>query len=320
MPPSNAQAASTRRVYEPAPRRRANPYQSTGDVVSPNEMLGVIVVNYRTAGLTIRSVASILEQRIAGLDHIVVIDNNSRDGSVGRIRRAFPALRVIASETNGGFGAGVNFGLKWRDEDYVLILNPDTYFENNSVLRVVSYMKDHPDIGIAGLDLVNRDGSRQYSARRFYSLLDVVGRRVGIVGNLMHKRMDRHLMKDAWRSHAPFDAEWIMGTGFVAKRDLIMTLGGMDEDYFLYMEDVDLCARVWNAGFRVVCFPEAQLVHDHQRSSATNPFSFAARQHIISLLKFSSKFSVPLVRQPGIDRIRKSYKYAEGNASQLSGV
>jgi GT2 family glycosyltransferase len=285
------------------------PNSPTMIVRAPEQLLGVVVVNYRTADMTIRSVASILKQGIAKLEHIVVVDNNSGDGSVERIRKALPTLRVIASDTNGGFGAGVNIGLKSVQEDYVLVLNPDTYFENNSTSAVITYMMDNPDIGIAGLDLVNRDGSRQYSARRFYSLLDVGVRRIRIFGDLLRKRMDRHLMKDRWQYRAPFNADWVMGTGFITRRNLILNLGGMDEDYFLYMEDVDLCARVWHAGFRVVCIPEARLVHDHQRSSAANPFSFSARQHIISLFKFAHKFSVPLFQQPGVELIRKSYKY-----------
>jgi GT2 family glycosyltransferase len=282
-------------------------------------MLAVILVNYRTSDMTIRCVGSILEQGIATVDRIVVVDNNSRDGSVDSIRSAFPKLRVIALETNCGFGAGVNVGLRWlHNEQFVLVLNPDTYFEDNSVAVVISYLKGHPDVGIAGLDLVYKDGSRQYSARRFYSLLDVAARRIGIIGRLLKKRIDRHIMKDAWQTCVPFDAEWIMGTGFVARRDVITALGGMDESYFLYMEDVDLCARVWNAGFRVVCIPEARLVHDHQRASATNPLKFAARQHILSLLKFASKFTVPMFQQPGIDGICKSHKYTVRNASRLS--
>jgi len=284
-------------------------YPDTRAALSESDQwLGVIIVNFRSANLTIRSVSSIVRQGIAKIEHIVVVDNNSGDGSVDRIARAFPKLRLIASRENKGFGAGVNIGLKYVREKYVLVLNPDTYFKNNSIFKAIFYMLDHPDVGIAGLDLVNTDGSRQYSARRFYSLLDVVGRRVGFVGRLLRQRMDRHLMKEAWRNGKPFDAEWIMGTGFVVKRNLIAALGGMDEAYFLYMEDVDLCARVWNSGFRVVCVPNARLVHDHQRSSATNPLSFAARQHIVSLAKFAAKFSVPVFQQPGIDGIREAHR------------
>jgi hypothetical protein len=312
--------AAVSQRYLSLQRLERTPYRHTAGNLSgawwksSDQLLGVIIVNYRTADLAIRSVTSILRQGIARLEHIVVVDNNSRDGSVGRIARAFPKLRIIASRANRGFGAGVNTGLKLTREKYVLILNPDTYFENNSVLAALSYMLNHSDIGVAGLDLVNKDGSRQYSARRFYSLLDVVARRVRLVGNLLRRRVDRHLMKEAWRYGTPFEAEWIMGTGFIADRDLLMALGGMDEAYFLYMEDVDLCARVWSAGYRVVCVPNARLVHDHQRSSARNPFRFAARRHIASLVLFASKFSVPIVRQPGIEKIRRSNRRAVRNA------
>jgi N-acetylglucosaminyl-diphospho-decaprenol L-rhamnosyltransferase len=324
MFPERAQRLNAESAYVHAAvghhRQYRFPHLPISERATPDGLLGVILVNYRTPDLTVRSLASILRQGIVTIEHIVVIDNDSRDGSIGYIRSAFPKLKVIASDTNGGFGAGVNIGLKWRHEKYVLVLNPDTYFENNSVPKVISYMTEHPDTGLAGLDLVDKDGSRQFSARRFYSLLDVVSRRIGMIGNLLRNRMDRHLMKDAWQTGKPFDAEWIMGTGFVVNRNLITALGGMDETYFLYMEDVDLCARVWNAGFRVIGVPGARLVHDHQRSSATNPFNFAARQHIVSLLKFAYRFTVPMFRQPGVEEICRSHRYEVRNASQLPGA
>jgi len=312
MSPEHAQRLNAAHAYNQAPSRQRTYYAPRGSnsvSATADDLLGVILVNYRTPDLTVRSLDSILRQGIATIEHIVVIDNNSRDGSVDRIRKAFPKLKIVASDRNGGFGAGVNLGLRGRREQYLLVLNPDTYFENNSVLKVVSYMMQHPDAGLVGLDLVDNDGSRQFSARRFYSFLDVISRRIGVLGKLLRDRMDRHLMKDAWQAGKPFDAEWIMGTGFVVNRNLIMALGGMDETYFLYMEDVDLCARVWNAGFRVKCIPGARLVHDHQRSSASNPFNFAARQHIVSLLRFANRFTVPIIKQPGVEKICQSRRY-----------
>jgi len=312
MSPEHALRLNAAHAYSQAPSRQRTYYAPRGSSsvsATADDLLGVILVNYRTPDLTVRSLDSILRQGIATIEHIVVIDNNSRDGSVDRIRKSFPKLKIVASDRNGGFGAGVNLGLRGRREQYLLVLNPDTYFENNSVLKVVSYMMQHPDAGLVGLDLVDNDGSRQFSARRFYSFLDVISRRIGVLGKLLRDRMDRHLMKDAWQAGKPFDAEWIMGTGFVVNRNLIMALGGMDETYFLYMEDVDLCARVWNAGFRVKCIPGARLVHDHQRSSASNPFNCAARQHIVSLLRFAHRFTVPIIKQPGVEKICQSRRY-----------
>jgi N-acetylglucosaminyl-diphospho-decaprenol L-rhamnosyltransferase len=266
--------------------------------------INVIVVNYRTADLTIRCVKSIIDKGVASVDNIVVVDNFSQDNSLDVIRAALPErVALVASNRNAGFGAGVNKGFDNTNSDYLLILNPDTYFEFDSVSPVISYMEANKDVGLVGLDLVNPDGSRQYSARRFYSMLDVFARRIKRVGSVLRKRVDRHLMREAWNSDAPFDADWVMGTGFIIRSSLYKKLNGMDESYFLYMEDVDLCARVWRAGQRVKCFPGAQLVHDHQRSSAAGPLTFAGRTHIRSLLLFRRRFTLPLVKSPGVNKI-----------------
>ncbi|MBW8837919.1 MAG: glycosyltransferase family 2 protein, partial [Burkholderia sp.] len=225
--------------------------------------------------------------------------------SVEEIREALPDIQTIAADHNGGFGAGVNVGVARTTADYLLILNPDTYFEFNSVAPVVDFMERGPETALVGMDLVNPDGSRQYSARRFYSVFDVVARRVDWIGSMVPGRAKKHLMKDAWDAGKPFDAEWVMGTGFVVRRSVFELIRGMDESYFLYMEDVDLCARVWRAGYKVKGMPGAKLVHDHQRSSAAGPLTFAGRTHIRSLLLFKSRFAVPLFRPPGIGKVVK---------------
>lgn len=268
-------------------------------------LLGVInpvVVNFRTPDLTLKCVESIVRLGIAAPEDIVVVENASPDDSFARLSAELSGVRLIRAAANGGFGAGVNIGAAMCEHDYILVLNPDTYFEDGSIAKALAVLDDQPDVGLVGLDLVYPSGERQYSARRFYSLLDVLGRRLSL-GRYwpVKSRIDRHLMRSAWDSGAPFDAEWVMGTGFVVRRELFFNLHGMDEAYFLYMEDVDLCARVWQSGARVVCVPGARLVHDHQRSSAAGPFSRAGRLHMQSLLRFRQKFCVPLVHQPGVE-------------------
>lgn len=270
------------------------------------QRLHVILVNFRTPALTIRSVASIRKRGIAGPEDITVVENCSGDDSLEKMRAAMPDVRIKVSPVNGGFGAGVNLGAEGIGADYLLVLNPDTYFDADSVTPVLDRMDAMPDIGIAGLDLVNPDGSRQYGARRFYSVLDIATRRLKGFGAVMKARVDRHLMVAETDRGEPFDAEWVMGTGFIIRRDLFARLGGMEEAYFLYMEDVDLCARTWMSGRRVVYFPGHALVHDHQRQSAASPMSFAGRAHIRSLLLFSRRFCLPLVRSPGIAAVERS--------------
>ncbi len=261
-----------------------------------------VIVNFRTPDLTLKCVESIVRLGIAAPEEIVVVENASPDNSFERLSRELPqGIRLVRSATNGGFGAGVNLGAAACDREFILVLNPDTYFEDLSIQQVIELFDREPDVGIVGLDLVYPGGVRQFSARRFYSLLDVVGRRLPIGRYWPFKpRIDRHMMLSAWDADQPFEAEWVMGTGFIVRRALFNSIGGMDEAYFLYMEDVDLCARVWQADFRVVCVPGVRLVHDHQRTSAAGPFSWAGRLHLQSSMRFRKKFRVPLFRQPGI--------------------
>jgi GT2 family glycosyltransferase len=281
--------------------------------VSQRPRLAVIIVNYKTTDLTLRCVQSIIEQRICAESDIIVVDNLSPDNSRTRLKSELPCgIRLLLSETNEGFGSGVNLGAKAARSEYLLVLNPDTYFREDSVTRVLDYMHAERDTGLVGLDLINPDGSRQYSARRFYSALDVCARRVPQLRSVMQSRIERHIMRDAWKNEAPFDADWVMGTGFIIRTALYEKLRGMDTRYFLYMEDVDLCARVWCFGLKVKCFPGAELVHDHQRSSASGPFTFAGRAHLRSMMLFRQRFTLPLAKPPGVAGIVRSCKGVPG--------
>lgn len=253
-----------------------------------------VIVNYRTADLTIRCVNSMTAIGIQKSD-ILIVDNFSQDGSAEVISSAIPDARVIQSDHNGGFAAGVNLGIELTDTEYVLVLNPDTLFISNFIGKVIDIFKNDPSIAVIGLNLLNPDLSPQYSARRFYSLLDIAIRRTGL-GAIWPWRLlnDRHLMKKKLDAGVIFDADWVMGTGFIVRKTVYENLLGMDEGYFLYMDDVDLCARVWEMHYRVVCVPAASIIHDHQRASARSLFSEPARLHMNSLRRFSKKFRVPL--------------------------
>jgi len=261
--------------------------------------LGVVIVNYRTFDLTMQCVASLLEHRIAAPEHIVVVDNDSPDGSGERLRDALPTgVCAVLSKHNGGFGAGVNLGVSALQTDLVLVLNPDTYFQTNRIRVIQDLFAKNERLGIAGLKLINPDGTLQYSARRFYSLTDIVARRtpLGQLGPL-RKLVSSHLLKRHWRG-GPFEADWVMGTGFVLRRSAFEQVGRMDEDYFLYFEEVDLCARMWVKGWQVMAVPEVELVHEHQRHSQAGIWSSSGKTHLRSMVRFFSKFGVPWVHRP----------------------
>jgi hypothetical protein len=273
----------------------------------PNASLGVVIVNYQTFDLTMQCVASLLERGIALPQHIVVVDNDSPDGSGVRLDSSLPAgvVRVL-SRINGGFGAGVNLGAAALRTDLVLVLNPDTYFLRNDMDTVRRLFDQRPRLGVAGLKLINPDGSLQYSARRFYSLPDILARRTLLGRFAPMRRLARsHLLQRKWRD-APFEADWVMGTGFIVRRSAFEQIGRMDEGYFLYFEEVDLCARMWAHGWRVMAVPQVELVHEHQRSSKAGLLTFSGQTHVRSMFRFFSKFGVPWVRRPDRDRLANS--------------
>ncbi|MCH8181281.1 MAG: glycosyltransferase family 2 protein [Proteobacteria bacterium] len=286
---------------------------------APLPSLGVVIVNYCTCDLTLRCVASMLQHGIAQAEHIVVVDNDSPDGSGARLQADLPpGVVTVLSARNGGFGAGVNIGMAALGTDLVLVLNPDTYFESNRMDVIRNMFNESQKLGVAGLKLVNPDGSLQYSARRFYSLPDILVRRTPL-GKLapMRQLEHSHLLTRKWRqpSQTPFfEADWVMGTGFVVRRSAFEQIGRMDEGYFLYFEEVDLCARMWIEGWQVVAVPEVALVHDHQRSSAAGILSPAGKTHLRSMARFFAKFGVPWLSRPS--RAHMAAALARWQASQ----
>jgi len=272
------------------------------------QKINPIIVNFRTPDLTLKCVDSIIRLGIADAADIIVVENASPDDSFARLKAALPAeVQLVQAPRNGGFSAGINVGAGLVTRDVILVLNPDTYFVDQSISQALDLFARDSSVGLVGLDLTYPSGERQFSARRFYSVLDIVGRRSRLGRYWPLKQMvANHMMISAWEKAVPFDADWVMGTGFLIRRALFEKIGRMDESYFLYMEDVDLCARVWAEGLRVVCMPNVRLIHDHQRSSGAGPLSGAGKMHLASLKIFWQKYRIPLFCPPGVKRILRT--------------
>jgi len=266
--------------------------------------VSAVIVNYCTPDLVKTCVQSLRQWQVAEDDQIIVVDNASPDGSLARLRKELGDIKILDSGQNKGLSWGINIGAKEATCEYLLILNPDTCFIDDSIKTAFDVFENNPDIGLIGLDLVYPDGQRQFSARHFYSIIDIFARRLPI-GRYwpFRKKLARHMMFSAWEDGKPFEADWVMGTGFIIRRTLFQKIGCMNESYFIYMEDVDLCTRVWLSGSRIVCVPDARLVHHHQRSSASGVFSWAGRTHLKSLLTYFRKYRIPLLVPPTVDTI-----------------
>jgi N-acetylglucosaminyl-diphospho-decaprenol L-rhamnosyltransferase len=261
----------------------------------PAQDLCAVVLNYNSFEDTRACVASLLQLGIVPPRNIVVVDNASPDGSGPRLQNELAGIKVVLSPRNGGFAFGVNLGFAHAgDCAYYLVLNPDTRFQQNNLALALAEFERDPRLGVLGLNLVNPDGSLQYSARRFYSVLTVLLRRSSMGKWRMFRRLhDEHMMLEAWNGGA-FDTDWIIGGGFIARRSAIDALGGFDEGYFLYVEDTDLCRRMWAAGWKVKAIPAVRLIHAHARASK-GLRSQAAKYHLRSLYRYWRKFGLPLL-------------------------
>lgn len=257
--------------------------------------LAVVIVNYNSYDDCSACVTSILNLNIVRSEHIIIVDNHSPDRSGVRLANQFPEVNVLLSNKNTGFGGGVNIGIRSLCAARYLVLNPDTRFEENRIGEVMQIFDVRPKIGLIGLNLIYPDGTPQYSARRFYSFMTVLLRRTSLKNLEAFRQINKdHLLIDAWQNGV-FECDWVMGTGFVISRQAFDDVDGMDEDYFLYMEDTDLCFRLWQQGWYVAAIPSVKLVHDHQRASSQGLLSFATRQHFRSLCLFIRKHGMPLI-------------------------
>jgi GT2 family glycosyltransferase len=192
---------------------------------------------------------------------IVVLDNASEDGSAEAVRERFPGVRVIAQPFRAGFGANHNTVIRATTGRYVYVLNEDTTADDWALERLTSYLDGHPRVAALGPRLVYPDGRVQDSAWRFPTpLVSAIGLatlgRVGVTQS---------------RGAKPHEVDWVMGAALVLRRQALEEVGLFDEDFFLYSEEVDLQARLRQAGWEVHYYPEATVVHHESQFSAGIP-------------------------------------------------
>jgi exopolysaccharide biosynthesis polyprenyl glycosylphosphotransferase len=250
----------------------------------------ITIVNTNETKLLIRCLNSILEQEIHTDYRIAVVDNNSQDRVIELLKREYPDVAIIAKKSNDGYASAVNAAIRALDADYVLVLNPDIIVKPGALDVAVGFMEENKDVGIAGLKLLNPDGTVQYSCRTFYTLPTILLRRT-FLGKLFPNSsiLTRHLMSN-WDHNSVRDVDWVLGACMMVRRTALQEVGLMDERFFLYFEDVDWCYRMKRCGWRVSYLSESEMIHDHQRKSAKGFISKSQIYHLKSALRFYNKW------------------------------
>lgn len=259
--------------------------------------VSIIILNYKTAGL----VKHCIKNAMASLVHqpltyeIIVVDNGSYDGCLEFVSKNHPEIICVQTGKNKGFAAGNNAGMRAARGDYMLILTPDVTVLDNAIGNLVAFMRAHPHVGLAGPRLNNPDGSFQISCRTFQTPKLILLRRTPLVLiPSLRKALDEHLMLNFDHRHTrPVD--WVTGACMIVSREAYEHVGGFDERFFFYVEDMDWCRRFWIAGFPVYYVAEAQMVHLWEQASGTHLWGFLkinkmARWHIAAWIRYFIKY------------------------------
>jgi N-acetylglucosaminyl-diphospho-decaprenol L-rhamnosyltransferase len=239
--------------------------------------------------------------RSEGVVDVVVVDNASQDGSVETVRQVDPDAKLVQTGANLGFGTAANRGVALTTGDHLLILNPDTVVEPGTVKALSEALDRDPGLAAVGPRLENVDGTLYPSVRRFPDLMVAFGHAfLGLVWP-RNPATRRYRMLDWDHDRPSASVDWVSGACVLVRRAAFDMVGGFDEAYFMYVEDVDLCWRLGQAGWRIGYEPAGRVVHSLGGSSRLVPYRMIAEHHR-SLLRFVSKSSaggrraiVPLV-------------------------
>ena len=220
-------------------------------------LLSIIVLSYNTKDLTLKCIESIIKQYEkdikSGKIELLVADNGSKDGSAGQIKASefISFLKLLENSENLGFTKGNNRAAKYAKGKHLLFLNSDTYIKDQGFLKITDFLNNNPKVGIAGGRLINTDGTLQRSAGKFYNLSTIFLMLLGMERIGFIRSSPSRISK----------VDWVSGACMMIRRDLFEKLGGFDENFFMYVEDMELCFRAKKEGFLTYFYPDIKLEH-----------------------------------------------------------
>ncbi len=228
--------------------------------------LVISIVSYNSLSFLKECLDSILENPPEKDYQIIVVDNASSDGTVGFIRRNYPGITLIANNKNIGFAAANNKAIKKSNSKYVLLINSDCIVYKNSLDGLINFMEENPEAGATGPKIVNSDGTIQLSCRRFPSMFNAAAHT--ILGDIFPRNpfSRKYKLADICRNK-PLKVDWVSGSCMIIRKEALEDTGFLDERYFMYVEDLDICYRMRQKKWEVYYYPDAEVMH-HTAGSA----------------------------------------------------
>ena len=257
--------------------------------------VSIIIVSWNVRDLLDKCLASLCKaaadlaqaRQDSPLVEIIVVDSASEDDSLGMVRGKYPQVTLLPQKENLGFTRGNNIGLAHAQAPYFLLLNPDTELGDDALFQMLDYMDQHPDVGILGPHTLNTDGSHQSTRRRFPTLMTGLFESAWLSAYAPASVEAHYKMFDT-DSHAILETDWVQGSAMMARRGLYAAIGGLDEGFVMYFEELDWCKRAKSAGWKVVYHGRALMTH-HGGKSSEQAAAFKQIQFHTSKLRYFRK-------------------------------
>lgn len=245
--------------------------------------ISFIIVNWNTRDILLNCLNSIYKTVKDINFEIYVVDNNSTDGSQEAVKNDFPDVKLIENSTNTGFARANNQALGAMQGKFAVLLNTDTILQEGAIKNLLSFMNSSPKTGIAGVQLLNDDGSKQNSIDNFPSLET----------EIFNKSFLRILFSKKYPSkrrnyHSPIEVDSVIGACMMVRKEAMEEVGFFDEDYFIFLEETDLCFRMHKNGWKVCHVPDARVFHISGHSKKRTPCE-SQIEYYKSLYKFFRK-------------------------------
>lgn len=224
--------------------------------------LSVIIVNYNVRQFLENALTSIGRALDGMAGEVIVVDNASDDGSATMVREKFPAVRLIASDANLGFARANNLALRESRGRYLLLINPDTIVQEDTFRVMLEFLDVHPTVGLAGCKILNPDGSFQLPCRRSFPTPWVAFTKIAGLSSLFPRtRLFGRYNLTYLDPDASYEVDAVSGSFMMLRREVYEAIGGLDEAFFMYGEDLDWCYRVKKAGWQVYYVHETRIIH-----------------------------------------------------------
>jgi GT2 family glycosyltransferase/lipopolysaccharide/colanic/teichoic acid biosynthesis glycosyltransferase len=288
--------------------------------------VSVAIVSYNVKQYIIHCIDSINKSDYAGRIELIVIDNNSFDGSLENIKQQFTDVICIQNTENVGFGKAINQATGIASGKYYLILNPDTIIEESTISTFVDYLENNSSIGLVGPKIVNSDGSLQKGCKRSFPTIGVaLPKLIGLDKLFPNSRLAGRYNLNYLDPDEIHNVDAISGSCMFIRSELFNKIGGFDEQFFMYGEDIDLCYQIHQQGFEVHYLPTTQIMHYQGESVKSAPYdslnAFYQAMILFSEKHFSKGRSIlsKLVIRSGIF-FRKSISMIDEKRSQMISI